>query len=301
MPTNKLVDLGDVAQLVETGLNLLSQRLYKGYNDPVTDDEIYTPRTTDKEIVFDITDNMDDYETLCTTANSDGDQVRPTPCLLQKIDTDVVADQNIGIYTESYIILFYGFYDEYENVKKILDTYTIQEKGGYQSYEGWLIEKSVGTVDYTGKLDSNDGLAEDRISGDIIFTYTYIDGGIHSSQVITKFDTKGVPFDTVNIGKEKLPLSGVYEDSETKESLNQAMFTTYYFSGTLIGSNTKMVEIARDIREDDYLNKVYSLNINDGIIETTTPVLLINGNYLSSKPGIVTIDALFVKAKVGIL
>lgn len=278
--TSKIIGLPDIAQLIEDDLNALSETLYDA-------GEI------ESEIEFNITADAQEYNIATTQQNSDGEDVKYTPGILEKINFDITSDPNMSLYDEVYSLQLYGYYSEMEDVRIIYDKYIIDQKGAYITLNGWLIKKQALGIDFAAPIDPDDGTGKDRFLSASTLLYSFLDGGIHATQTVFSIDSIRIPFYTLDMERNKTPKGGSFSSTDTLESRPNTQTLAFSIVFPLLSSNTKMVELAKDITEENYLSNNYTLTFTDGIVNLSYPVYLSGGKYELNQDGISTIKATF--------
>lgn len=339
MATTKLIDLADIAQLIETDLNTLSTTLYVAgdiskelvFNIVDNFDDYRSINTTPGETYQDATDivyggyyeiitvGTTDYKTLGSLSNAIGtkftatttgsgtgvvlEHVRFTPCLLKKLNSSIVPDPNIGAYNEVYTLELYGYQKEYAMVKEILDTYVMNQRGAYRTYSGWLIQETVDGFDFTGNITPDDGTRDDRFYGFSTLFWGFLDGGVHSSIVDVTLDGVSVPVSSFNLESQKEFIAGVFNDTDNSVGIAQSAGIGFSISFPLLHSNTALVELAKDLMLESTidLNNTYTLRYNDGLLDQSYTVIRTSGKLNYEAGGIVTMEAGFAVFKTGVL
>lgn len=276
--TTKIVGLDEIAQIIETNLNTLSETL----NDNLD---------INSEIVFNITANTQEYNKLTTTTNSDDDVVLYTPGLLERIDLEVIDNPFLSAYNEAYSLTLYGYFEEMEDVRIILDKYTMDEKGQDITLNGWLVKKIVQGTDFAAPIDPDDGSGVDRFMSTTIILYTFIDGGIQASSVDITIDAIPVPFYSFNIGHSKDTITVPYPNSDTMVSYPKSQGISYSMNFPLI-NNVSIHKIAKEVVEGTWGNE-YVITLDDTVVNSTRTMFLSDGKYTIEADGIVIIEATF--------
>lgn len=173
MAISRLVSLPEIAALLETDLNNYSLILF-------SDGKI------DSEIKFKVSANFDDYQNGITTKNTAGDDVLYTPCIINKLSSSVIPDPDLEAYVETYSFDLMGYQDDIDDLRTIFDSYALNARGKHTTYGSWIIQELIEPADFAGNIDLEDGSAVDRVYGTLSMTWSFLDGGIHSSQVSIK-------------------------------------------------------------------------------------------------------------------
>lgn len=284
--TSKIVGLPDIAQLIEDDLNLLSSTLFAA-------NEI------DTEIVFNITADSQEYSVMTTTANTNGDDIYYTPGILEKIQFNISSNRNMSSYKEGYSLKLYGYFDEMEHVRIIYDKYIMEQKGAYMTYNSWLITKSVQGIDFAAPIDPDDGTGKDRFLSIATMLYSFLDGGIHHSNTTLLIDGVQMPYKSLDIDREKQVKGGPYSTSDTMEARPNTQTLSIGIAFDLLSSNTKMVELAKDSTEENFMKNTYTIIYNDGVIDLNYDIYLSNGKYHLNEDGIATLTCTFNKHRSG--
>jgi len=280
--TSKIVGLKKIAELITIQLNDLSDELYD-----IVDSGVNT------RIVFNITANAQEYDTLATAKNLDDEDVLFTPGILERIDLNVTSDQYMSMYNEAYSLNLYGYYSEMEEVRIIFDKYTMAEKGLYITINEWLVKKSVQTTDFVAPIDPDDGSGLDRFMSTSILLYQFLDNGIHASKVVFKIDDIRMPFYTLSITHQKDVKTVILASSNESVTKPNSQTTSYNVNFPLLASTVPMEKIAKEIGEGTWGNS-YKVELADGVINNERTMLLVDGSYTIEQDGIVVIEATLV-------
>lgn len=288
--TSKLIGLDEHAAKIELDLNTLASDMFDGTVIGDTGSATGEVETV-SQIVFNLTADAQEYNIKTTTTNDASEVTYPTVGILERIDLNVTPDPYMSMYNEAYALTLYGYYDEMEDVRKILDKYTMEQKGLWVEQNSWLIRKSVQSTDYAAPIDENTD--RDRFMSTTILLYSFLDGGIHSSKVVIEVDSVRIPFYSVSVSTQKELISIPYANSDSIVSFPKTQATSYNLSFPVL-DNVPLKKIAKEIAEATWGN-TYTIDINDGVVDTgSINVILSDGNYSIEQDGIVVVEATFV-------
>jgi len=281
----QIISLPEIAAKVEQQLNDISV-------------ELYNSSDISNKIVFKITADFQEYQRGLTREFEEGDEIVYTPGILERLNFEQFPDSEIGMYQEDYSINIYSFFKDNLDIRKIFDTYVYRENttDRLDSEGDWLIQKVTRALDLSGEIEPQDGTGEEREVGVFTFTWSFLDGGVHSSSVVVKVDNVKIPINAFSFSKEKVSFPAA---NLSYGELSNLMLTGG-FSLTLsmpyTTSNTKVKEILNDILLHTSLFKTYSININDGSVNQTFTVQLVSGQETFTNNSTVNIEATFVRS-----
>lgn len=278
--TNSIISLKDIAQFIEDDLNLLSITMYNEGD-------------ISEKPVFNITADTQEYDRLTTTEDNESNSVLYTPGILTKVDFEIRPNKNLSMYSEAYNLELYGYYDEMDSVRIIYDRYVIQQKDNpYKVFNSWLINRQAGSIDFAAPIDPEDGSGLDRFLSASGFFYSFLDGGIHSSQISLKIDDVVIPFSSAGFADNKTVKGGQYSNSDDMQSRPTATSFSFGFSSPILSSNTELANLTKDLLERR-LGSNYTISYTDGIVDVTYNMYPTKIEYNIEEGGVATLSCSF--------
>jgi hypothetical protein len=357
MPS-KLIPTSEIAALVQANLNAVAE-------------ELFDNGEIGSKVVFRVTDDAQLYNRYTTAEFKLGDDQEFTPAILTRLNFEQLPDSLIGLYAEDYSVDFYGFFEQGDDLKRILDAYTYVENTakryttetytewddgevlptsqpatpaygdrwfdeltnklytfttswnagvviatskpssptpGTQWFDeadnilytyatkSWLIQKQTRNADYSGEIDPQDGSNRSRVLGTFTFSWSFMDGGVHSSKVEVRIDGYRVPVTSWAFNKEK----GIKPANRPNSRAIKSIPDSASFSITMVmpylQSNPKVVAVLNDILADDGSSQKYTISRSDGTISKTYVVYLNTGRESFDNNSQVQVEATFQAA-----
>jgi len=187
-----------ISNKIQEALNTISNTLY--------DSEVI-----DTKVVFKITPNVADYDTMVDMEYVVGDSINYTPVLLKSVASSMQDDFISGTYTEGYICEILAFDKDKDSIEKIFNQYAYDESlNDSFTIDDWTILKAnTSRIRFNQTYSATDGSNEDRISYSFDFTWQFVLGGIMDGASSFKINTKAIDVIGVSFVSDKLSIANV--------------------------------------------------------------------------------------------
>lgn len=303
MAITRLPNIDDVASLIETTLNSISASM-KLAGDITS------------ELVYKITPEVMTYDEMVTKADSNDNDVRLTPGLLQSLGNfDMTQDLNYTSIIESFVLDIYGYDEDMEDHKKIMDEYIFQRShigDMTQSndlifdYIGYRTNYIVNKPIITGHINSEDGSGIDRFISTNSFYFTFEDGGISYNDTELKIDEVTIPYLSYQVSPTNSLVSNIWLNEDLTKNI--AVGSSFTISITLptLSSNAKIVSLLAEAKAlttntTNTLNTVHTVYFSDSITNETHTCILTSAPYGTEYASNESFSLTFVPYKTEVL
>jgi hypothetical protein len=303
MAITRLPNINDVASIIENSLNNISAALQAS-------SDIST------EIVFKITPEISVYDEMQTSLDSDDNEVRYTPGLLQSLGNfDMTQDVNYTSILESFVLDIYGYEDDREDFKTIMDEYIFQRSHTGDStqssniifdYIGYRTNYTVSKPIIVGHINSQDGSGIDRFLSSNSFMFTFEDGGISYNDTTLEIDGTEVPYLTYQVSPTNSAVSATWLNEDLTKNITIGSSFTIQIDLPVLSSNAKIVSLLAEAKgltnnTTNTINTTHTIEFSDSITTETYNCIISQAPYGVQYGGTEGFSLTFVPYKSGVL
>lgn len=271
--------LDTLTALINTEVNELSTRMY-GTSD------------MNREMVVRLTaDNQEDLDKVYSSTVV-------TPGVVRILTGNIAPSQEFAQINTSIVLELYGFNKDIEDLKILLNTYALENSGVLEVIDTWRVLRAFQMPNF-GQVGIDEG--EDRIICQLIIDYTFAYNGVMSEDVSITVNELELPILSFAHQIQKEGTSG---EIITKPSVNSSWFTTrtmgYSMTFIYLKDNNTMLEIVEDIKTGQFLNRLYTVEYEDGQFNDKLTMMISTGDISYTTGGYAIISATFIEAMPGL-